>query len=100
MLIPWSNRIGPEALATQSVLLVSASTTYQAPFALSVAASVRIGNLLGERNAPRAALCARLSLLLSLGFSAISCAMFLAFRKQWALLFNDDPGTPSYPHLC
>ncbi|VDC07465.1 unnamed protein product [Peniophora sp. CBMAI 1063] len=83
--------IGPEALATQSVLLVSASTTYQAPFALSVAASVRIGNLLGERNAPRAALCAKLSLLLSLGFSAISCAMFLFFRKDWARLFNDDP---------
>ncbi|KZV68355.1 MATE efflux family protein [Peniophora sp. CONT] len=83
--------IGPEALATQSVLLVSASTTYQAPFALSVAASVRIGNLLGERNAPRAALCAKLSLLLSLGFSAISSAMFLVFRKSWARLFNDDP---------
>lgn len=34
-------RISPAALATQSVLLVSASTTYQAPFALSVASSVR-----------------------------------------------------------
>lgn len=34
-------RLGPVALATQSVLLVSASTTYQAPFALGVATSVR-----------------------------------------------------------
>lgn len=34
-------RLGPVALATQSVLLVSGSTTYQAPFALSVATSVR-----------------------------------------------------------
>ena len=34
-------RLGPTALATQSVLLVSSSTTYQAPFALSVASSVR-----------------------------------------------------------
>jgi len=34
-------RLGPVVLATQSVLLVSASTTFQAPFALSVATSVR-----------------------------------------------------------
>lgn len=33
--------LGPTVLATQSVLLVSASTTFQAPFALSVATSVR-----------------------------------------------------------
>lgn len=33
--------LGPVALATQSVLLVSCSTTYQAPFALSIASSVR-----------------------------------------------------------
>ena len=37
------DRLGPTALATQSVLLVSSSTTYQAPFALSVAAAVRCG---------------------------------------------------------
>ena len=34
-------RLGPLELATQSVLLVSASTTFQAPFALGVATSVR-----------------------------------------------------------
>lgn len=35
------SRLGPVSLATQSILLSSASTTYQAPFALSVASSVR-----------------------------------------------------------
>jgi len=35
------SRLGPVSLATQSVLLVSASTTFQAPFALGVATSVR-----------------------------------------------------------
>ncbi|KAI0031948.1 MATE efflux family protein [Vararia minispora EC-137] len=82
--------ISPEALATQSVLLVSASTTYQAPFALSVATSVRIGNLLGEKNAARAALSSKASLLLTLIFSGISSAVFLIFRKTWGHLFNDD----------
>ncbi|KAH8110297.1 MATE efflux family protein [Phellopilus nigrolimitatus] len=83
--------LGPVALATQSVLLVSASTTYQAPFALSVAASVRIGNLLGEENAPRAGIAAQVSLLGALVFAGFNSAMFLIFRKSWGHLFNDDP---------
>ncbi|GLB39336.1 putative MATE efflux family protein [Lyophyllum shimeji] len=83
--------LGPVALATQSVLLVSASTTFQAPFALSVASSVRIGNLLGEANAKRAKVASNTSLIMALGISAISSAMFLIFRNSWAYLFNDDP---------
>jgi len=44
----WCNRLGPVALATQSVLLVSCSTTFQAPFALSVATAVRYAILCGK----------------------------------------------------
>ncbi|KAI0264617.1 MATE efflux family protein [Gloeopeniophorella convolvens] len=83
--------LGPTTLAAQSVLLVSASTTFQAPFALSVATSVRIGNLLGEQNALRAAASARVSMVLALIFAGISSAIFLTFRKNWGYLFNDDP---------
>ncbi|KAH9855642.1 MATE efflux family protein [Lenzites betulinus] len=85
-----ASQLGPTALATQSVLLVSASTTYQAPYALSVASSVRIGNLLGERNAKRAGVAARCSILMSLVLSAIWSTMFVVFRNHWAHLFNDD----------
>ncbi|KAF8067574.1 mate-domain-containing protein [Lyophyllum atratum] len=83
--------IGPVALATQSVLLVSASTTFQAPFALSVATSVRIGNLLGEGNALRAGIASNTAIIMALVLSAISSAMFLIFRNSWAYLFNNDP---------
>ncbi|KAG7443546.1 MATE efflux family protein [Guyanagaster necrorhizus] len=83
--------LGPVALATQSVLLVSASTTFQAPFSLSVAASVRIGNLLGERKARRAGIASNASLVMSLIMSSLFCIMFLAFRNSWGYLFNDDP---------
>lgn len=83
--------LGPVALATQSVLLVSASTAFQAPFALSVAASVRIGNLLGEQNAKRAALATQISLLLAFVLAGISSTIFLAFRHSWGYLFNNDP---------
>jgi hypothetical protein len=37
--------LGPVSLAAQSVLLVSCSTTYQAPYALAIAGSVRFVRL-------------------------------------------------------
>ncbi|KAG6837457.1 hypothetical protein H0H93_009000 [Arthromyces matolae] len=64
--------LGPTALATQSVLLSSASTTFQAPYALSVATSVRIGNLLGEGNAKRAGIASNTSIIMTLALSAAS----------------------------
>ncbi|KAJ8454961.1 hypothetical protein ONZ51_g12723 [Trametes cubensis] len=90
-----ASQLGPTALATQSVLLVSASTTYQAPFALSVASSVRIGNLLGEENAKRAGVASKCSVLMSLVISAVWSTMFMVFRHSWAHLFNDDPAVVS-----
>ncbi|KIJ51532.1 hypothetical protein M422DRAFT_26940 [Sphaerobolus stellatus SS14] len=83
--------LGPVSLATQSVLLVSASTSYQAPFALSVATSVRVGNLLGEENGKRAGLAARASIIMTLGIAFFLSSMFITFRHGWGYLFNDDP---------
>jgi len=83
--------LGPVALASQSVLLVSASTTFQAPFALGVASSVRIGNLLGEQNAKRAAIAANTSMLMALALAGVSSTMFLGLRNSWGYLFNNDP---------
>ncbi|KAF9459120.1 MATE efflux family protein [Collybia nuda] len=83
--------LGPVVLATQSVLLVSASSTFQAPFALGVATSVRIGNLLGEGKAQRAGIASNTSILMALVLSATSSTMFLVFRNSWAYLFNSDP---------
>ncbi|CAA7268525.1 unnamed protein product [Cyclocybe aegerita] len=83
--------LGPVALATQSVLLVSSSTTFQAPFALGVATSVRIGNLLGEQKARRAGVAANTSLVMAFGIAFFTSTLFLVFRDKWAYLFNDDP---------
>ncbi|KAJ3765379.1 mate-domain-containing protein, partial [Lentinula raphanica] len=79
--------LGPTALAAQSVLLVSCSTTYQVPFALGVATSVRIGQLLGLAR-PRLAKLA--ALLLGLALSLVFSAIFWIWRKRWAYVFNDD----------
>ncbi|KAI0341507.1 MATE efflux family protein [Trametopsis cervina] len=82
--------LGPVPLATQSVLLVSASTTFQAPFALSVATSVRMGNLLGEENSLRVSYTGTAAMLMALVIAMIWSAMFMIFRTSWAHLFNDD----------
>ncbi|PPQ95399.1 hypothetical protein CVT26_008245 [Gymnopilus dilepis] len=83
--------LGPVALATQSVLLVSAATTNQAPLALSIASTVRIGNLLGEQKGKRAGVAANASIMLAFMTALIFSAMFLVFRFQWAYIFNSDP---------
>ncbi|PWN53420.1 MATE efflux family protein, partial [Violaceomyces palustris] len=83
--------LGTTALAAQSVLLVSSSVTYQLPFGASVAAAVRIGNLLGAGRAKEAKISSNVALLLSLVMGGANSAMYLAFRKQWGYLFSSDP---------
>ncbi|CAE6467908.1 unnamed protein product [Rhizoctonia solani] len=73
-----ASQLGPITLAAQSVLLVSSSTSYQAPFALGVATTVRIGNLLGSGHGKKARIAAEVS------------TFFLVFRKRWGYLFNND----------
>ncbi|KAG8752519.1 hypothetical protein FRC12_011911 [Ceratobasidium sp. 428] len=85
-----ASQLGPIALAAQSVLLVSASTAYQAPFALGVATTVRIGNLLGSRHGKKAKIAAEVSLSLSLMLAVFLCTFLTVFRKRWGYLFNDD----------
>ncbi|KAG1836277.1 mate-domain-containing protein [Suillus subalutaceus] len=81
--------LGPAALASQSVLLISSSCTFQAPFALSLA--TRIGNLLGEKQARRAGVSAYAAIVLAVAISAIWSTMFISFRQSWAYIVNDDP---------
>lgn len=83
--------LGSTALAAQSILLISSSCTFQAPFALSLATSVRIGNLLGEKQARRAGVSAYAAISLAVGISVIWSTMFISFRQSWAYMVNDDP---------
>ncbi|TFK22395.1 MATE efflux family protein [Coprinopsis marcescibilis] len=85
-----ASMLGPVVLATQSVLLVSASMTFQAPFSLGVATSVRIGNLLGEHKGKRAGVSANTAIIIALMMSLTTSAMFMICRNFWGRLFNDD----------
>ncbi|WRT67868.1 uncharacterized protein IL334_004842 [Kwoniella shivajii] len=82
--------LGPIHLAAQSVLLSTASTFYQVPAALGIAAAVRVGNLLGAGRGWEAKWASRASLLLSLLFAAVNSSICIIFRKKWGYLFNND----------
>jgi len=83
--------LGAASLAAQSVLLISSSTTYQIPVSLSIAAAVRIGNLLGTENARAAKFASDAALLMGAIYAAITSTMFIVLRNQWAYIFNSDP---------
>ncbi|WVW84771.1 hypothetical protein I302_106806 [Kwoniella bestiolae CBS 10118] len=82
--------LGPVHLAAQSVLLSTASTFYQVPAALGIAAAVRVGNLLGAGRGWEAKWASRASLLWSLIFAIINSSICVIFRKNWGYLFNND----------
>ncbi|KIM30491.1 hypothetical protein M408DRAFT_66438 [Serendipita vermifera MAFF 305830] len=86
-----ASQIGSLELAVQSVCLVSASTSYQAPYAISAATSVRIGNMLGARSAKRAALATRVAIYLTLMVALVMSTIFFVFKDNWAYMFNSDP---------
>ncbi|KAF8554272.1 mate-domain-containing protein [Imleria badia] len=80
-----------ELMGPQSVLLLSSSTTSQAPFAMGVATSVRIGNLLGQGNSRRAGVAAATSVVMAVALGCVFSTIFLVFRHKWSYIFNSDP---------
>ncbi|KAG8982351.1 hypothetical protein FRB93_008158 [Tulasnella sp. JGI-2019a] len=83
--------LGPVTLASQSVVLVSSSTSYQLSLAISSGAAVRIGNLLGSGHAVQAEVASHVSFVLIGLVSCFGSAIFLLFCHKWAYMFNDDP---------
>ncbi|GAA5939098.1 MATE family efflux transporter [Sporobolomyces koalae] len=83
--------LGPTALAAQSVLLTTASLFYQCQYALSVAAAVRIGNLLGAQKPHLARLASRMTILIAVIVSAFNSIVLVLFRGVWGRLFSSEP---------
>ncbi|GAA6009666.1 hypothetical protein JCM10207_004147 [Rhodosporidiobolus poonsookiae] len=83
--------LGPTALAAQSVLLTSASFFYQVQYALSVAAAVRIGNLLGAYKPHLARVASRCTIVLAAAISAVNSLLLILLRNVWGRLFSSEP---------
>ncbi|KAI9226580.1 MAG: mate-domain-containing protein [Piptocephalis tieghemiana] len=83
--------LGTIPLAAQSVMLTTSSLFYMVPLGLSIAASTRIGHLLGEGRPAHAHLAAKCALLLASLLSLVNTTTLYSFRNYWGWLFNPDP---------
>lgn len=85
-----AGRLGTVPLAAQSVIMTADQIINTVPFGLGVAASARLGNLLGARrpgDARRAAHCAA---VLSMVLGAVIFATLMGTKDVFGRLFNDD----------
>lgn len=61
------------------------------PFGIGIAASTRVGNLLGARDARGASRAANTAAFLSITAGAAVMAIMLAVKDSYAKIFSDDP---------
>ncbi|KAG9205303.1 hypothetical protein G6514_008882 [Epicoccum nigrum] len=85
-----AGKLGTIPLAAQSVIMTTDQVMNTIPFGVGVAASSRVGNLLGARDAKGAARAANTSALLSMILGAIVLAVLMGVKDFYAKIFNDD----------
>ena len=85
-----AGRLGTIPLAAQSVIMTSDQVMNTIPFGVGVAASARVGNLLGAKNAKGAARAANTAAWLSMFLGALVLVILMASKDHFAKIFNDD----------
>lgn len=86
-----SSFLGPTTLAAQSILLTSASVFYQVPYSLSVAAAVRVGNLLGSQQPDLTRTTSRVTLGIAVAVAAGNSLLLVFCRNVFVLLPSSLP---------
>ncbi|KAF4211141.1 hypothetical protein CNMCM8980_002666 [Aspergillus fumigatiaffinis] len=87
-----AGRLGTIPLAAQSVIMTADQVLNTIPFGVGVAASARVGNLLGARDAAGAARAANTAAWLSMLLGGVVLAVLMGTRNDFARIFNDDAG--------
>ncbi|PCH39961.1 MATE efflux protein [Wolfiporia cocos MD-104 SS10] len=85
-----AGRLGPLPLAAQSVIMTTDQILNTIPFGISVAASTRVGNLIGARAADAAKRASHASAFLSVVAGSIVMTVMLATKNVFGYLFSDD----------
>ncbi|TGJ87008.1 hypothetical protein E0Z10_g1777 [Xylaria hypoxylon] len=85
-----AGRLGMIPLAAQSVIMTVDQIINTIPFGLGVAASSRIGNLLGAQRPQEAARAAHCAAVLSVLNGAIILGILMGTRNVFGKIFNDD----------
>lgn len=87
----FAAHIDTASLAAQSVLLTTASTTFQVQFPLSITASTRVGNLIGARLTESAKVAKKVTLWAAVVVGVMNMILLSSLRFKITYLFNSDP---------
>ncbi|CAA7265227.1 unnamed protein product [Cyclocybe aegerita] len=85
-----AGRLGEVPLAAQSVIMTTDQILNTLPFGIGVAASTRVGNLIGSRSPRGAKLAAHAAALLSVIVGAVVMTAMMLAKDVYGLLFSDD----------
>jgi multidrug resistance protein, MATE family len=85
-----AGRLGTIPLAAQSVIMTADQIINTIPFGIGVAASARLGNLLGARRPKDAARAAHSAAILSVVTGALVLAVLMSVKNVFGRIFNDD----------
>ena len=88
IMIGW---LGTGPLAAHQIALNMASITYMVALGISSAATIRVGNQLGQKNYITLREAALTSYIMAAGFMAFTAILFILFRNQLPLLYINDP---------
>lgn len=83
--------MGAKPLAAHQVAISLASISYMAASGLGAAATVRVGNQMGQRDYPAMRLAAITCLQMAVAFMAFAGLSFLLGRFYFPTLYTDDP---------
>jgi MATE family multidrug resistance protein len=92
-----AGKLGEVPLGAHAIVLNLSSLSFMLPLGVSIAASVRVGNLIGAGDEVGAWRAARLALLLGAGVMSLFGAGFFLLRWQLPRLYGAEPGVRS---LC
>ncbi|WP_216782343.1 MATE family efflux transporter [Candidatus Profftia tarda] len=83
--------LGIVAVAGHQIALNFSSMMFVMPMSLGVAATIRVGYLLGEGSADNAKIASRASLAVGMIMAACTAVFTVIFRESIAFLYNDNP---------
>ncbi|KIW15276.1 hypothetical protein PV08_05321 [Exophiala spinifera] len=86
-----ASRLGTTVLATQSVLGTLVLLEFQVPFALSIAASTRIGTHIGAARLQAARMGLKVTLFAAILVGTVNMTLFVSLRGVIPSLFSSDP---------
>ena len=86
-----ANPFGTEAIAGHAIALNLASISFMVPLGISIAASTRVGNLIGAGEAEAAQTSAHVAMGLGTSVMLVFALLFLALRVELPALYNSEP---------